>query len=229
MHITSTVAAVILLSGAIHAKNPRQARRFSGQSEDGPRPRVGVKRGQTFRIPADTDTSPSHKHHDSLPSSPSSKTSHSGSHQHKIPFVFDESVLSAADAESKSTRTSARPATSLDNPAYPDNPLCPNGIRVRREFRDLADDEWDEYKAALRKMYEPDETGRSIIDRFTKIHLDNASVAHNTAHFLPWHRWFTFLFEEELRKINPKLTVPFWVPRSLLTIFRTGRLMRKRL
>jgi hypothetical protein len=220
MHFASAIAAAILFSGAIDAKNPRQARRFSGQSEDSPRPRLGVKRGQTFRIPADTDTSPHHKQHDSIPGSRSSASktprsiSQSGSHQHKIPFVFDESVLSAADAESKTIRTSARPATSLENPAYPDNPLCPNGIRVRREFRDLPDDEWDDYKAALRKMYEPDETGRSKIDRFTKIHLDNASNAHNTAHFLPWHRWFTFLFEEELRKINPKLTVPYWVPRE---------------
>lgn len=71
-------------------------------------------------------------------------------------------------------------------------------------------DEWSRYLAAVKKMYIPDSTGRSKADRFTRIHLDNASVAHNTAHFLPWHRWFTYLYEEELRKFDADVTIPYW-------------------
>ena len=36
----------------------------------------------------------------------------------------------------------------------------------------------------------------------------NSSVAYNR--FLPWHRAYLIIFERELRKINPTLSIPYW-------------------
>lgn len=131
-------------------------------------------------------------------------------HQHKEAFVFEEAKRGAADTLQIFTPLSSQ----ISNPAFPNHApatfYCPQGVRVRKEFRDMTHEEWSRYKAVVRKMYEPDHTGLSKVDRFTKIHLDNAAIAHNTAHFLPWHRWFTFLYEEELRKFDPQVTIPYW-------------------
>jgi tyrosinase len=134
---------------------------------------------------------------------------HQHNHQHKDLFVFEEAVASAG----QTVQIFNEKETIVGNPAFPTGPQtisCPNGVRIRKEFRDMSMEEWNRYKAAVRRMYEPDPSGLSLQDRFTKIHLDNASIAHNTAHFLPWHRWFTFLYEEELRKIDPQVTIPYW-------------------
>jgi hypothetical protein len=88
--------------------------------------------------------------------------------------------------------------------------LCPDGIRLRKEFRDLTQEEWIKFKSTLRSMYEKDATGISPIDRITKVHLDWADEAHYTPHFLPWHRVFTWLMETEMRNRTPGITIPYW-------------------
>lgn len=125
--------------------------------------------------------------------------------------MFEEAVQNA----SVTPQVHQQGSSQLGNPSFPTTAstasfYCPQGVRVRKEFRDMTAEEWRRYKAAVRRMYEPDATGLSRQDRFTKIHLDNAAIAHNTAHFLPWHRWFTYLYEEELRKFDPEVTVPYW-------------------
>ena len=96
-------------------------------------------------------------------------------------------------------------------PQGPGVNYCPDGIRVRKEFRDLTPQEWLLFKNTLKRMYEIfDEFGHSIIDRITKIHLDYGDVSHYTAHFLPWHRILTWMMETEMRKIEPTITIPYW-------------------
>ena len=125
---------------------------------------------------------------------------HKHQHQHKDPFVPAEATIQEA-----------RPAFAKQPALGADAFFCPGGLRVRKEFRDMTWEEWTRYLAAVKRMYEPDPvTGKSKVDSFTRIHLDNADIAHNTAHFLPWHRWFTFLYEEELRKYDPDVTIPYW-------------------
>ena len=38
----------------------------------------------------------------------------------------------------------------------------------------------------------------------------NSARPFNQAFFLPWHRWFILAFENLLRKVDCKVTVPYW-------------------
>ncbi|MEU1075207.1 MULTISPECIES: tyrosinase family protein [unclassified Streptomyces] len=59
---------------------------------------------------------------------------------------------------------------------------------------------------------------RGRYDRFVRTHIEyfvgdgdeGLRVAHMAPSFLPWHRRFLLDFENELRKVNPKVTVPYW-------------------
>ena len=93
----------------------------------------------------------------------------------------------------------------------PSGNFCTDGIRVRKEFRDLTVEEWRIFKETLIKMYEKkDDSIPSLIDRIVKVHLDWAEFAHYTPYFLLWHRVFTWLMETEMRKISPGITIPYW-------------------
>jgi hypothetical protein len=95
-------------------------------------------------------------------------------------------------------------------PVDPSGSFCSDGIRVRKEFRDLTMEEWSTFKSTIIKMYEKDGTGFSLIDRIAKVHLDWADEAHYTPYFLLWHRVFTWLMETEMRRISPGITIPYW-------------------
>ena len=95
-------------------------------------------------------------------------------------------------------------------PVGPSGSFCSDGIRIRKEFRDLTMEEWSIFKSTIIKMYEKDGAGFSLIDRIAKVHLDWAEEAHYTPYFLPWHRVFTWLMETEMRKISPGITIPYW-------------------
>ena len=40
--------------------------------------------------------------------------------------------------------------------------------------------------------------------------MDATVFAHGTPQFLPWHRWFMYFVETELRKINSSIAIPYW-------------------
>ena len=67
----------------------------------------------------------------------------------------------------------------------------------------------------------------SVYDALVKMHVDawfhvtvqagiepHSSMYRNAAHrgpsFFPWHRYFLHLFEQQLREVDPSLTVPYW-------------------
>ena len=50
---------------------------------------------------------------------------------------------------------------------------CPDGIRVRKDYRDLTTAEWTAYKSAVQKLYE---TGR--INQYTSDHIQYSRDAH---------------------------------------------------
>ncbi|KAI0226408.1 hypothetical protein L0F63_002380, partial [Massospora cicadina] len=75
----------------------------------------------------------------------------------------------------------------------------------RREIRELSWEELQNFYSALEAMKKS-----GVYDRICRIHLENVSFAHATPYFLPWHREFIYRFEQELRRINPRVTLPYW-------------------
>jgi hypothetical protein len=91
------------------------------------------------------------------------------------------------------------------------NPNCSDGVRVRKEFRDLGRAEWRRFKSALNHLYDATIDGtESFIDRFTRLHLENADPARGTPYTGPWYRHFTLMFENELRRYDRDVTLPYW-------------------
>jgi tyrosinase len=66
----------------------------------------------------------------------------------------------------------------------------------------------------LKKKPSPWVDGLSVYDTFVLWHRDAFGCAVMAAHmgpaFFPWHRQFLLLFEEQLRLIEPSVTVPYW-------------------
>lgn len=82
----------------------------------------------------------------------------------------------------------------------------PTGKRTRREVRTLSDDEWKDVVVVWQTMYK-----NGTLQRFGRLHglAANASP-HMGAAFLVWHRVYITHFEEEMRKINPNVSLPYW-------------------
>ena len=77
---------------------------------------------------------------------------------------------------------------------------------TRKNYRSLTDGERDRLVRALFQL-----KSRGIVDQFARLHSDQFSNGiHRTSHFLPWHREFILRFENELRIIDPDITLPYW-------------------
>src|SRR5262249_32752202 len=88
---------------------------------------------------------------------------------------------------------------------------CPNGIEQRKDIHTMTQSQVTEFVTALRKMQTPSAPGTpSVFDKFVAIHIGEASLIHNYADFLPWHREFLLEFEQALQKIDPQVTIPYW-------------------
>jgi tyrosinase len=97
----------------------------------------------------------------------------------------------------------------------------PKMLRIRKNVLTLTAREKSDFVQAVLELKE-----RGIYDRLVKIHVDAvlhatpgenetpSSVVRNAAHrgpaFPPWHRAYLNLFEDELQKINPAVTIPYW-------------------
>ncbi|KAJ3374017.1 hypothetical protein GGF31_008233 [Allomyces arbusculus] len=106
-------------------------------------------------------------------------------------------------AAAKST-TTATAATSSKSIAAA---LCTKGVRTRKELRDLTTAELDAVKKAFVTLYK---TGR--IAHYVNMHRDNSAVAHNSPHFLIWHRAMLAMFEAEFLTAaeNKVAGLPYW-------------------
>ncbi|XP_060569910.1 putative tyrosinase-like protein tyr-3 isoform X4 [Ruditapes philippinarum] len=79
------------------------------------------------------------------------------------------------------------------------------GISTRREIRTLSEKEWKNVTDVFRKLYE---TG--VLQSFGRLHGKVKLRAHKGGAFLPWHRVFLAHFEQEMKKINPTVSLPYW-------------------
>jgi tyrosinase len=97
--------------------------------------------------------------------------------------------------------------------------------RVRKNVKDLTRKERRQYVDAvlkLKKTKSPFDSNLSYYDQFVAWHIQLCVCEPGSMHadmmqghggpvFLPWHRLFTLLFENALRKVGGKdITVPYW-------------------
>ena len=84
---------------------------------------------------------------------------------------------------------------------------------VRREWRTLTSLEKDEYISAVQCLRTRPATiaDGSLYDDFPYTHKQFGSYSHKSAAFLPWHRYFIFLYENSLRKeCGYTGSLPYW-------------------
>jgi tyrosinase len=88
---------------------------------------------------------------------------------------------------------------------------------VRKNVSALTPEERTDYAnavLALKKKPSPWADGMSVYDTFVMWHRDAFSCAVMAAHmgpaFLPWHRVFLRLYEDQLQQVDPDVTVPYW-------------------
>ncbi|KAJ8064632.1 hypothetical protein OCU04_006958 [Sclerotinia nivalis] len=74
---------------------------------------------------------------------------------------------------------------------------------VRREWRTLSRNEKHEYLEAVKCLRSKPSilgTNHSLYDDFGYSHIQIGDYAHETAGFLPWHRYFIHIYEQALRE-----------------------------
>eukprot|EP00118_Oscarella_pearsei_P004860 m.21480 g.21480 ORF g.21480 m.21480 type:complete len:448 (+) comp28181_c0_seq2:1933-3276(+) len=82
--------------------------------------------------------------------------------------------------------------------------------RRRKEFASMTTEEKQRYinaviTASTQSPYKAD------YDQLLKMHeTEFRSGIHGTDQFLPWHRWFILQYENILRRVDCKVTVPYW-------------------
>ncbi|KAL4234510.1 hypothetical protein ACF0H5_006153 [Mactra antiquata] len=81
----------------------------------------------------------------------------------------------------------------------------PSGFRIRKEYRRLTKDERIRLHSAFNILYQ-----KGVMHRFGRLHASATESIHRGAAFLPWHRVFIADLEEELRKIDPSVSLAYW-------------------
>lgn len=91
------------------------------------------------------------------------------------------------------------------------------GVRVRRNARALTTAEKRAFTGAvvaLKATPSPWDASLSTYDQFVVWHRDafhcDVMSAHMGPAFFPWHRQYLLLFEEQLRAVDPTVTIPYW-------------------
>lgn len=75
-------------------------------------------------------------------------------------------------------------------------------VRVRKEVRTLTHIERRRFVAAVAALVES-----GVFSQFVPVHFRWG--AHGRAAFFPWHRLFLLEFEDAIRTVDPRVTLPF--------------------
>ncbi|KAF9872934.1 hypothetical protein CkaCkLH20_09444 [Colletotrichum karsti] len=95
---------------------------------------------------------------------------------------------------------------------YPDPARCTAPV-VRREWRDLSEENRQSYiDAVLCLKTKPSKIDlpTSLYDDFPFVHQKYNEIIHGIATFLPWHRYFTVVYENALHECGYEGSVPYW-------------------
>lgn len=84
-------------------------------------------------------------------------------------------------------------------------------VRVRKEWLTLSSAEHRSFLQAVKKLQvRPAQGQPSKYDQLVKLYADHYEAMSASAAFLPWHRHYLHVFEQELRKLDPTVTLPYW-------------------
>ncbi|VUC32086.1 unnamed protein product [Clonostachys rosea] len=87
---------------------------------------------------------------------------------------------------------------------------------ARTEWRDLSDQEKSTYIEAVQCLKDvpsrlTETTSETLWDDFAYVHRELDSEIHFVANFLPWHRWFVYIYESALQAdCNYTGVMPYW-------------------
>lgn len=96
--------------------------------------------------------------------------------------------------------------------------IAPAGLRVRRSIYSLTPDEVSRLVNAINTL-RANGTYREFMNRHIQAMMaetpandptTDRNVAHRGPAFLSWHRAFIYEFEEQLRAVDPTVTLPYW-------------------
>ncbi|MCJ1241386.1 hypothetical protein MMC14_009391 [Varicellaria rhodocarpa] len=107
----------------------------------------------------------------------------------------------------------SKPLSSHTEAATPHNSKCTTPS-IRKEWRSLTKAEKHSYFNAihcLRDLPSAIHRNHSHYDDFPYVHMHFGNITHDTAGFLPWHRYFVLVYERSLReKCGFAGHVPYW-------------------
>ncbi|KXN70854.1 Di-copper centre-containing protein, partial [Conidiobolus coronatus NRRL 28638] len=85
-------------------------------------------------------------------------------------------------------------------------------IRVRKEIRDLNDQERRAWINAVRTLYlsKLSDGYNSYIDWFSYVHIQEYDKVHSDPKFLPWHRYFLYILQSLVNRVDDSVTIPYW-------------------
>lgn len=81
--------------------------------------------------------------------------------------------------------------------------------RIRKEFTEMSFRERRRYVRAFKAVSTEDPYNRTY-DALTALHPMFFKVIHEKKFFFPWHRWYLYEFEKLLRRVDCRVTVPYW-------------------
>ncbi|KXN69933.1 Di-copper centre-containing protein [Conidiobolus coronatus NRRL 28638] len=81
-------------------------------------------------------------------------------------------------------------------------------IFSRPNIYKISQERLDRYLNAVNKLNEGPRPTKW--DTFARKHIQYYPQVHRTPYFLVWHRFFLHEVEEELRKIDPEVRIPYW-------------------
>lgn len=81
--------------------------------------------------------------------------------------------------------------------------------RIRKDFQNWTIKERRSYIHIL-KIVSTVQPYKRIYDKIISYHSNLFDDIHQLEHFFPWHRWYILLFENFLRQIDCRVTVPYW-------------------
>lgn len=91
---------------------------------------------------------------------------------------------------------------------------CINGTftdchRIRKDFMEMPLEERRRYVKVL-KVVSTQDPYKKTYDLVTRLHPKFFDIIHQRPLFFPWHRWYLFIFENLLRHVDCRVTVPYW-------------------